>query len=87
MPSRLGHGLYKKIDGLKNIFRCIYIITCTCSSVVYYCTLNLNFVAWDTEKKYLYSSFTQNIYLYSTHTIIIVVCFIHPFLVSLHKPA
>ena len=26
MPSRLGHGLYKKIDRLKNIFRCIYII-------------------------------------------------------------
>ena len=25
MPSRLGHGLYKKIDRLKNIFRCIYI--------------------------------------------------------------
>ena len=25
MPSRLGHGLYKKIDCLKNIFRCIYI--------------------------------------------------------------
>ena len=27
MPSRLGHGLYKKIVALKNIFRCIYIIT------------------------------------------------------------
>ena len=26
MPSRLGYGLYKKIDRLKNIFRCIYII-------------------------------------------------------------
>ena len=26
MPSRLEHGLYKKIDGLKNIFRCIYIM-------------------------------------------------------------
>ena len=28
MPSRLGHGLYKKIVALKNIFRCIilYII-------------------------------------------------------------
>ena len=26
MPSRLGHGLYKKNDRLKNIFRCIYII-------------------------------------------------------------
>ena len=25
MLSRLGHGLYKKIDRLKNIFRCIYI--------------------------------------------------------------
>ena len=25
MPSRLGHGLYKKIDRLKNIFRCMYI--------------------------------------------------------------
>ena len=25
MPSRLGHGLYKKIDCLKNIFRCIII--------------------------------------------------------------
>ena len=23
MPSRLGHGLYKKIDRLKNIFHCI----------------------------------------------------------------
>ena len=23
MPSRLGHELYKKIDRLKNIFRCI----------------------------------------------------------------
>ena len=26
MPSRLGHGLYKKIIALKNIFRCIKII-------------------------------------------------------------
>ena len=26
MPSRLGHGLYKKIDRLKNIFR--YITIC-----------------------------------------------------------
>ena len=25
MPSRLGHGLYKKINRLKSIFRCIYI--------------------------------------------------------------
>ena len=30
MPSRLGHGLYKKIDRLKNIFRCIYIIKLLC---------------------------------------------------------
>ena len=26
MPSRLGHGLYKKIDRLKNIFHSIYMI-------------------------------------------------------------
>ena len=26
MPSRLGHGLYKKIVALKNIFRCIIIV-------------------------------------------------------------
>ena len=26
MPSRLGHGLYKKNDRLKNIFRCSYIV-------------------------------------------------------------
>ena len=48
MPSRLGHGLYKKIDRLKNIFRCIYIINwkakasptlmipCTCMYVYNY---------------------------------------------------
>ena len=37
MPSRLGHGLYKKIDGLKNIFRCIYITIPTIPTLPYSC--------------------------------------------------
>ena len=38
MPSRLGHGLYKKIVALKNIFRCIYIMT------IVYCHADPNIV-------------------------------------------
>ena len=40
MPSRLGHGLYKKIDHLKNIFRCIYITTSNPIQVIQIATSN-----------------------------------------------
>ena len=49
MPSRIGHRLYKKIDSLKNIFRCIYI------------TIAQNIMAY----KLLYCSYTFiHIYMY-----------------------
>ena len=42
MLSRLGHGLYKKIDRLKNIFRCIYIISiATRVSLTYFGSIGL----------------------------------------------
>ena len=43
MPSRLGHGLYKKNDCLKNIFCCIWYIT-TKVPYVLMGTSNLNLV-------------------------------------------
>ena len=48
MPSRLGHGLYKKIDRLKNIFRCIYIIIgfATVITGIYAAINNLLCFAW-----------------------------------------
>ena len=45
MPSRLGHGLYKKIDRLKNIFRCIYITMHTQSSCIILCRMSYGRVA------------------------------------------